>query len=288
MMNEEIIRKIHYLAESLRRDIVEMIGCDGGPGHLGGSCSCADIVAALYGHRLKYDPHNPGWEGRDKLLFSKGHAILAQYAAMAEVGYFDRAELHTVKRLGSRLQGHPDMLKLPGIEAGTGSLGQGLSIACGMALAMRLDGRTNNKVFCIMGDGELAEGQIWEAAMAATHYRLDNLVGIVDCNGLQATGAVKDVLNSAPLNAKWAAFGWHVLEINGHDVGSILRAFGVADAVKGRPAVILARTIKSKGVSFAENRVEFHNGGLTKAQYEQALDEIGQRLALYADKEAAL
>ncbi len=270
----QTIRKIQRLANRIRRDVVEMIGGEGQVGHLGGSCSSADIVAALYGHRLRFDPKNPLWEDRDKFIYSKGHAAIAQYAAMAEVGYFDRAELMTLKRLGTRLQGHPDRTKIPGIEAGTGSLGQGLSVACGMALAMRLDGKGANRVYCILGDGEMAEGQIWEAAMAASNFKLDNLIAIVDRNGLQATGPVAERFDTNPHREKWEAFGWRTIAIDGHDIGQILCAFAEADDLCGKPTVILADTVKGKGVSFAENVVSFHNGALTREQYTQALEEL--------------
>lgn len=265
--------QIALLAAKLRRDVVQMIGGEGQVGHLGGSCSLADIVAALYGQVMRHDPKNPSWEGRDKFILSKGHAALVQYAALAETGYFPHDEILTVKDLGSHLQGHPDRLKTPGVEAGTGSLGQGLSISIGMALAMRLDNK-DNKVYCMLGDGEQAEGQIWEAAMAAVNFKVDNLVAVVDKNGLQATGKVGERFNTNPLSAKWAGFGWNVIEIDGHDINQILDAFKEADMVKGKPTVIIARTVKGKGISFAENVVGFHNGGLTKEQYDQALKEL--------------
>ncbi len=278
MENQETIKKIQRLAAKIRRDVVLMIGSEGHVGHLGGSCSSADVVAALYGHKMKFDPQNPKWEGRDKFIYSKGHAAIAQYAVMAETGYFPTEELTTVKSLGARLQGHPDRLKTPGIEAGTGSLGQGLSIANGMALAMRLDGR-DRKVYCIMGDGEMAEGQIWEAAMAAANFKLDNVVGIIDQNRLQATGAVVDRFNTNPLPEKWEGFGWNVIEVDGHHVEEILSALDEADTVKGKPTVIIAHTIKGKGIPFAENVVAFHNGALTKEQYETALKELDAQIS---------
>lgn len=278
MFNQATISAVKRLAANIRKDVVTMIGCEGQMGHLGGSCSSADIVAAIYGYKMKFDPKNPQWEDRDKFIYSKGHAAIAQYAAMAEVGYFPVEELKTCKSLGARLQGHPDRCKTPGIEAGTGSLGQGLSIANGMALAMRLD-KKDNKVFCIMGDGEMAEGQIWEAAMAASVYKLDNLVAIVDQNRLQATGTVDERFNTNPLPEKWASFGWNVIEVDGHDMERILCAFDEADKVKAKPTVIIAHTVKGKGISFAENVVGFHNGGLTKEQYETALRELDEQLA---------
>jgi len=271
--------EIKLFANKIRRDVVQMIGCKGQVGHLGGSCSSAEIVAALYCGRLRFKPEDPNWEERDKFIYSKGHAAIAQYAAMAEAGYFPREELWKVKELGSMLQGHPDRLKTPGIEAGTGSLGQGLSIAVGMSLAMKLDKRFDNKVYCVMGDGEMAEGQIWEAAMAAINYKLDNLVGIVDRNAMQATGFIEERFNTNPLAEKWAGFGWHVIEIDGHDVEAILAAFDEAAGIKEKPSVIIANTIKGKGISFAENQVAFHNGMLTKEQYDTALAELDKKIA---------
>ncbi len=274
----EAVRKIQRLAAQIRKDVVLMIGCEGNVGHLGGSCSSADIVAALYGYKMKLDPKNPNWEGRDKFLYSKGHAGIAQYAVLAELGYFPKEDLLHVKGLGSRLQGHPDRIRTPGIEANTGSLGQGLSIANGMALAMRLD-RKPNKVYCIMGDGEQAEGQIWEAAMAASAHKIDNIVGIIDQNCLQATGSIIERFNTNPLPEKWAAFGWHVIEIDGHNIEEILRALDEADTIKGKPTAIIAHTVKGKGISFAENAAGFHNGALTPEQYETALKELDAQLA---------
>lgn len=280
MEKKNKIADLKRLAVNIRRNIVMMIGCEGHTGHLGGSCSSADLVAVLYGYKMKFDPLKPEWEDRDKFIYSKGHAAIAQYAAMAEVGYFPADELKTCKRLGSRFQGHPDRIKTPGIEAGTGSLGQGLSIANGMALAMRLDKKVNNKVYCVIGDGELAEGQIWEAAMAAKVYKLDNLTALIDQNRLQATGAVSDRLDTNPLPEKWQSFGWHVIEIDGHDIEQIIKALDDADKIKGMPTIIIAHTIKGKGLSFAENVVGFHNGAITEEQYQTAMRELDEQLAL--------
>lgn len=278
MKDTETVIKVKKLAAAIRRNVVRMVGCDGQTGHIGGSCSSADLVAALYGAKMRHDPKNPAWEDRDKFLYSKGHAAIAQYAALAECGYFPVEELFTAKALGSRLQGHPDRLKTPGIEAGTGSLGQGLSVANGLALAMRLD-RKNGTVYCMMGDGEMAEGQIWEAAMAASHYKLGNVVGILDRNRLQATGAVEERFDTGSMKEKWESFGWHVITVDGHDVEAVLDAFDAADAVQQQPVLIIADTVKGKGISFAENVVGFHNGTLTQEQYEQALREIDAAIA---------
>ncbi|MHC4069221.1 MAG: transketolase [Planctomycetota bacterium] len=255
-------------AKKLRYDIVLMIGA-GKPGHLGGSCSVADIVAVLYFHKMRHDPANPKWAERDRFLLSKGHAALAQYAALAECGYFPMEELETLKELGTILQGHPDMLKTPGIEANTGSLGQGLSMACGMAIAGKLDKR-DYKVYCILGDGEIAEGQIWEASMTAPYYKLDNLVAILDKNGVQAMGPIVDRYDTNPHGEKWKAFGWDVMEIDGHNIKQIADALDKADEVEGRPVMIVANTVKGKGVPFAEGKAAFHHGMMTQEQYETA------------------
>ena len=262
------IDELRRIARKLRLDIVQMVG-PGQKGHFGGSCSSADIVTALYFSKMRHDPRNPLWPDRDRFLLSKGHAALVQYAALAECGYFAKEELRHAKRYGSMLQGHPDLKSTPGVEANTGSLGQGLSIACGMAAGLRIDGRSS-RVYCVIGDGELAEGQIWEAAMAGAAFRLDNLVAILDCNGLQATGPVAQRFNTNPLPEKWRAFGWHVQEINGHDMGDILQALDEADSIKGKPKMIIARTVKGAGIPFAENKVEFHNGLLDAGQFETA------------------
>lgn len=268
------VDQLETKAKKIRLNIVKMIG-PGTPGHLGGSCSIADVVAVLYFYKMKHTAENPKMKNRDRFLLSKGHSALVQYGALAEAGYFPKEELENLKKLGSVLQGHPDMLKLPGIEANTGSLGQGLSIAAGMAAAGKLD-KVDYKVYCVMGDGEIAEGQIWEAAMAAAFYKLDNLVGILDRNCLQATGCVAERFNTNPLREKWESFGWHVLECDGHDMADIIRALNLADHVKGQPVLILANTVKGKGISFAENVVAFHNGTMTQEQYIQALSELGE------------
>ena len=267
------VKDIERAAARIRYNIVRMIGaCH--TGHLGGSCSLADIAAVLYGHVMNYDPKNVSLPERDRFLLSKGHAALVQYAAMAEIGCFPEEELDTLKKLGSRLQGHPDCTKLPGIEANTGSLGQGLSIACGMAAGLRLSGNPA-RVYCIMGDGEQTEGQLWEAAMSATAYRLDNLTAVIDCNGLQATGAIRERFDTGDLRAKWEAFGWRVLECDGHSVPALIAAFSEAKTVRDRATVILAHTVKGKGVDFAENVVAFHNGAMTQEQYDHAISVLG-------------
>lgn len=268
----DILTRLNQKAQILRLHVVNMIGVDH-VGHLGGSCSIADVVAALYFHIMRINPQQPKDPDRDRFLLSKGHAALIQYAALAEAGFFPMDELKTVKRLGSNLQGHPDMLKTPGIEANTGSLGQGLSVANGLALGMRLD-QSPRRVYVVVGDGEQAEGQIWEAAMASAYYKLDNLTAILDRNRLQATGPVDERFKIGNLNEKWTAFGWNVLEIDGHDMAQILQAFARAETVKGKPTLIIANTVKGKGVSFAENVVSFHNGAMTQAQFDTAVAEL--------------
>jgi transketolase len=272
MVTKEQVNELMNRAKAMRKHVIEMIGV-GKTGHLGGSCSCADILAVLYFHKMIKDPKRPEYEGRDRFLLSKGHAALIQYAALAEAGYFPKDELKKVKSLGAMLQGHPDMKRTPGVEANTGSLGQGLSIGCGIALGLKLD-KSSNKVYVLVGDGEAAEGQIWEAAMAASFYKLDNLRAILDRNKLQATGPIIERFNTNPVKQKWEAFGWHVAEIDGHDISQICDAFDKADEIKDKPVMIIANTIKGKGISFAENNASFHNGSMTQEQYLKALEEL--------------
>ncbi len=266
-------RVLFEKANQLRVDVARMIGPEK-VGHLGGACSLADVVTVLYYEVMNHRPNEPLWPQRDRFLLSKGHGALIQYAALCDLEYFEKKEAATLKQLGSRLQGHPDMRKLPGIEANTGSLGQGLSIAAGMAAGLRLDGLAS-RVYCCVGDGEMAEGQIWEAAMAASAYTLDNLCVVADMNGLQATGTVADRFDIRPYDQKWEAFGWHVINCDGHDMAALRDAFALAKKTKGRPSIILAKTIKGKGFAFAENVVSFHNGAMTREQYEQAVDGEG-------------
>lgn len=265
MDNKALQRK----ALQLRKDVARMIGV-GKVGHLGGSCSLADIVTVLYYDEMKVDPHNPKLPDRDRFLLSKGHAALIQYAALGDLGFFPKEEEATLKKLGTRLQGHPDLRKLPGIEANTGSLGQGISMAAGMAAGLRLD-KSPARVYCALGDGELAEGQVWEAVMSAGVFKLNNLCAILDMNGLQATGPVAERFDSRPYKEKFEAFRWNVLEIDGHDFDQIKAAFKAARAETGKPTVILARTVKGKGFAFAENVASFHNGALTQEQLDAAL-----------------
>lgn len=265
---KSIVNELGKKAKNVRLNIVKMVG-PGKVGHFGGACSIADIVTVLYFHKMRHDPNNPKWEDRDRLILSKGHAAIVQYAALAMCGYFKQEELDNLKKLGSVLQGHPDMDKTPGVEANTGSLGQGLSISCGIAAGAKID-KKDYKVYCFIGDGELAEGQIWEAAMAASFYKLDNIVGILDYNKFQATGLVIERFNTNPLKEKWESFGWHVIEIDGHSMEQIINGLVQADKVKGKPTMIIAHTIKGKGIEFAENNAAFHNGAMTQEQYESA------------------
>jgi transketolase len=246
-----------------------MIGT-AGSGHPGGSLSAADILTALYFSVMQLDPADPSWPERDRFVLSKGHAAPALYAVLAERGYFPVEELKGLRRLGSILQGHPDMKSTPGVEASTGSLGQGLSFAVGLAAAAKLDGAPW-RVYVVLGDGELQEGQVWEAAMAAAHFGLDNLTAIVDNNGLQIDGPVEKVMSIEPVADKWRAFGWQVTNIDGHDFGQILGALAQARETAGRPAVIIARTIKGRGVPFMENRAEWHGKAPSAEQLEEAL-----------------
>lgn len=266
---EELAR----VARRVRRHIVDMIA-RAGSGHPGGSLSCADILVALYYRVLRVDPRRPDWPDRDRFVLSKGHACPALYAVLAERGFFSAEELRTLRRLGSSLQGHPDMRKTPGVEASTGSLGQGLSVGLGMALAGRLDG-ADWRVYVLLGDGEIQEGQVWEAAMAAAHYRVDNLTAIVDWNGLQIDGPNDQVMSVRPVADKWRAFGWEVAEIDGHRFGEILEALRWAGSVRGRPAIVLARTVKGRGVSFMEGQVDWHGKAPSATQAEKALAELG-------------
>jgi transketolase len=245
-------------------------------GHTGGSLSLVEILLTLYKCQLKHDAKRPQWRERDKVLLSKGHGCPALYAVLAEEGYFPKEELWTLRKLGSRLQGHPQ-LGLPGVEISSGSLGQGLSIANGMALADRMD-KVSSKIYCIMGDGETNEGQIWEAAMTASHYRLDAICGIIDFNKLQIDGFCCDVKDMGPYIGKWQDFGWAAFEVDGHDFEALIEAFDKARNIKGKPQVIIAHTIKGKGISFIENQVKWHGIAPKKDEYEAAITELDKQL----------
>lgn len=272
--DEETIKMLESKANLLRRHVIKMT-FQAGSGHPGGSLSSADIVTALFFKFMRHDPKNKDWPERDRFVLSKGHCAPVYYAALAESGYFPVEELVTLRKVSCRLQGHPCRTKTPGVEMSTGSLGQGLSIANGMALAARLD-RLPYHVFCLCGDGEMQEGQIWEAAMFASHYKIDNITCIVDRNGLQIDGPTEKVMALEPLADKWRAFGWNVIEIDGNNMRMVLEALEMAKAHKGRPSVIIAKTVKGKGVSFMENNVAFHGKSTNKEETERALRELGE------------
>lgn len=266
------VKQLVQHAKEMRREIIKML-TESGSGHTGGSLSAADIVTALYFYKLRHRPQDPAWRERDRFILSKGHAAPVLYAALALTGYFDRELLKTLRRIDSPLQGHPSSKTLKGVEVSTGSLGQGLSLANGMALGLRMDG-LDSRVYCLLGDGELQEGQVWEAAMTAAHYGVDNLCAIVDNNGLQIDGFCCDVMKIEPITEKWKAFGWNVLDIDGHNMEQIADALDEAEKVKGKPTVIVARTVKGKGVSFFEGKAEYHGITPTREEQEKALKEL--------------
>ena len=271
-MNE--IDRLKNIAKQIRLDIIEEV-YSAQSGHPGGALSVTDILTVLYFHEMNINPEKPDMENRDRLVLSKGHASAALYATLANRGFFDRENLKTFRKINSNLQGHPDKNKVPGVDMTTGSLGQGLSAANGMAIA----GKLNNKdyrVYCILGDGEIEEGQIWEAAMAAAHYRLDNLCVIVDNNNLQIDGEISNVMNSYPIDEKFASFGFEVMNIDGHDIDEIIKAFEVAKNIKGKPVAIIAKTIKGKGVDFMENQAGWHGKAPNEEQYKQAINYINK------------
>jgi transketolase len=268
----EQLKTLRDKARRVRIDILKML-TQCGSGHTGGSLSAADIATALYFYKMKYDAKKPDWKGRDNFILSKGHAAPLLYTVLAHAGFIEQAELCTLRKLGSRLQGHPDSKYVPGVEISTGSLGQGLSVANGIALAHKLD-RVPNRVYALLGDGELQEGQVWEAAMTAAHYKLDNLCALVDNNGLQIDGPVAKVMGVEPIMDKWRAFGWEALDIDGHDLAAITSALDKAETVKGKPTVIVCRTIKGKGSKQFEGKVEFHGTTPSKEELEIAVKEL--------------
>jgi transketolase len=268
------LKELKDRARRMRIDILKALhGC--GSGHTGGSLSATDIMSALYFYKMKYDPKKPDWTGRDNFILSKGHAAPLLYATLAHAGFFDPAELCTLRKLGSRLQGHPDSKYLPGVEISTGSLGQGLSVACGLALAHKLD-KAPNRVYALLGDGELQEGQVWEAAMTAAHYKVDNLCALIDNNGLQIDGPVHKVMGVEPITDKFRAFGWEVLDVNGHDMAQIVSALDRADTVKGKPTAVVCRTVKGKGCSLFEGKVEYHGAAPSKEELDTAMKELDE------------
>lgn len=271
MTIELSVPELQQIARKLRRHIVTMVA-SAGSGHPGGSLSAVEILTTLYFKVLRHDPADPHREERDRFILSKGHAAPVLYATLAEAGYFPVTELPTLRQLGSRLQGHTDHT-IPGVEMSAGSLGQGLSFGIGCALAARLN-RMPYRVYVLMGDGECEEGQVWEAAMSAPHFKLDNLVAIVDRNGLQIDGWTKDIMNLEPFTDKWRASGWHVIDADGHEITALIDAFKEAETVKNQPTAIIAHTVKGKGVSFMENNVDFHGKAPNPAQLETALKEL--------------
>jgi transketolase len=266
------VRALEGISHQLRQDIIEML-YESQSGHPGGSLSAVEILVALYYRIMNIDPQNPGKPDRDRFILSKGHAAPVYYAILANMGFFKKSELMTLRKINSILQGHPDMKRTPGVDFSTGSLGQGLSVACGMALGARLNNLCS-RFFVLLGDGELDEGQVWEAAMLAAKYNLDNVFAIIDENGVQLDGDVEDIMPLEPLDKKWAAFGWNVFEVNGHDIEMILNIFETVLKNNGRPSVIIARTIKGKGVSFMENKSKWHGAQLSTDDYVKARGEL--------------
>ena len=260
------------MAQRMRRTAIEMITA-AKSGHPGGSLSAADIIVTLYFDVLRHDPSNPAWPDRDRFILSKGHCCPILYAIMAECGYCPKESLNTLRKLGSIYQGHPDVRFLPALEASTGSLGQGVSLGLGMALAAKLDGRPSRS-YVVLGDGEIQEGQVWESAMFASFHRVDNIVAIVDYNRIQLDGFVKDILDLEPLADKWRSFGWHVIEVDGHSIPALQEAFAEAEATKGKPTCILAHTLKGKGVSFMENNPKFHGAAPSPEEFAIAMKEL--------------
>ncbi|KOF58077.1 MULTISPECIES: transketolase [Clostridium] len=273
-MNTAELKKI---ANKVRIDIIEEVAA-AKSGHPGGSLSVTDILTTLYFEKMNIKTENPKWEDRDRLVLSKGHVAPALYAVLAERGYFSTEKLITLRKFGSILQGHPDMKSIPGVDMSTGSLGQGLSAANGMALSAKLD-KKDYKVYVILGDGEVQEGQIWEAAMSAAHYKLDNVIAILDNNGLQIDGPNSEVMSIAPIDEKFKAFGWNTIKIDGHDLEAIGKAIDNAKVVNGKPTVIIAKTVKGKGVSFMENQVGWHGKAPNEEQKKVAIEELERREA---------
>ena len=287
--SDELVRDLSRKAQEFRIQVLKMV-YSAQTGHLGGAYSAAEILTALYFHHMQIDPKNPAWDGRDRLLFSKGHACAMLYTALANAGYFPVDELMTFRKFNSRLQGHPDPIKTPGVEIAAGPLGHGVAIGVGAALALSMGvakpsaqkspspRATKAKVYVVLGDGELNAGVIWEGVMSAAKYRLGNLTAIVDYNGIQQTSASSDSMPTEPITDKWRAFGWHVIEVHGHNMRSVLDALDHADEVHAKPTVIIARTTKGKGVSFMEYDHRWHGQSPTKEEYETALAELEAEL----------
>ena len=271
-VEEKEIAKLSECAKKIRRGIIEEVYSNQS-GHPGGSLSIADILAVLYFKEMNINPNEPQWEERDRLVLSKGHCAPALYAALANRGFFDVEELKTFRNINGRLQGHPDKKHIPGVDMSTGSLGQGLSSANGMAIAGKMDNK-RYRVYCILGDGELEEGQVWEAAMTANKNKLDNLCVIVDNNNLQIDGTIDEVMSPYPIDEKFRSFGFEVIKIDGHNIEEIIKGFEVARNIKQKPVCIIAKTIKGKGISFMENQVGWHGKAPNEEQYLQALEEL--------------
>ncbi len=272
MISEQELSRLKDIAKDVRINIIKML-TEAESGHPGGALSATDILTVLYFHKMKHNPKNPKWEDRDRFVLSKGHGVPAQYAVLAKCGYLPEEELMSLRKIDSRLQGHPDRMKLPGIEASTGSLGQGLSIAIGMAIAGKLD-KKNYHVYCMIGDGESQAGQIWEAGMSGAKYKLDNLTAILDYNKIQLDDRVPVIMDIEPIKDKWLGFGWNVLEIDGHDIQQIIYALDEAEKAKEKPSIIIANTVKGKGVSFMEDDVAWHGKAPSAEQAEQAIKEL--------------
>ena len=266
------VKKLQSIATEVRVNILKMLA-ESGSGHPGGSLSAAEILTSLYFSKMRHDPKNPEWEERDKFVLSKGHGAPVLYTVLGLSGYFSTDHFGTLRKMGSILRGHPNSTTTPGVEVCTGSLGQGLSQANGLAKAAKLDKR-NTRVYVLLGDGELQEGQVWEAAMTARHYNLDNICAIIDNNGLQIDGPVVEIMNIDPIKEKWGAFGWHTIEVDGHNFDEILSALDEADNIGDKPTAIIARTVKGKGVSFMEGKVEYHGVAPTAEELEVALKEL--------------
>lgn len=276
-MDEKLKKQLETAATKVRMGVIEGV-YNAKAGHPGGSLSIADTLTYLYMHRMHVDPSDPEMASRDRLVLSKGHTAPALYSVLAHRGFFPVEELKTLRKIDSRLQGHPVRGKVPGVDMSTGSLGQGISAACGMALSGKISCDIY-KVYAILGDGEIQEGQVWEAAMFAAHYKLDNLVAVVDNNGLQIDGKISDVMSPYPIDQKFEAFGWHVININGHDFNEIEKAFNEAETVTGKPTVIIQRSTKGKGVSFMENQVGWHGKAPNDEEYAKAMEELKAHLA---------
>lgn len=276
-MDAKLVKELEIAAVKVRMGIIEGVH-SAKAGHPGGSLSCADVLTYLYMHRMNVDPANPKDPSRDRMVLSKGHSAPALYSVLAMRGFFPVEDLKTLRKIDSIMQGHPDSKKIPGVDASTGSLGQGISVACGMALSAKIS-CDPYRVYAMLGDGELEEGEVWEAAMFASHYKLDNLVAIVDNNNLQIDGKISDVMSPYPIDEKFEAFGWHVINIDGHDFNRIERAFDEAETVVHKPTVIVLRTVKGRGVSFMENNVDWHGKAPNDEEYKVAMNDLNNILA---------